>query len=75
MAIDFKIDRKLFPFLKELDRVVLDHSGRLYLAKDVRMSGESFRRGYPRWEEFALLRERLGLKTKFNSRQSLRLGV
>jgi decaprenylphospho-beta-D-ribofuranose 2-oxidase len=75
LAIDFKIDAQLFPFLEELDRVVLDHGGRLYLTKDVRMSAETFRRGYPRWEEFALLRERYGLKTKFNSRQSRRLGV
>jgi len=75
LAIDFKIDAQLFPFLEELDRVVLDHGGRLYLTKDVRMSAETFRRGYPRWEEFALLRERHGLKAKFNSRQSRRLGV
>ena len=75
LALDFKIDAQLFPFLDELDRVVLDHGGRLYLTKDVRMSAETFRRGYPRWEEFALLRERYGLKTKFNSRQSRRLGV
>lgn len=75
LAIDFKIDAQLFPFLEELDRVVLDHGGRLYLTKDVRMSAATFRRGYPRWEEFARLRERYGLKTKFNSRQSRRLGV
>ena len=75
LAVDFKIERKLFPFLEALDRLVLDHGGRLYLAKDVRLSGETFRRGYPRWEEFALMRERYGLKAKFNSRQSLRLGV
>jgi len=75
LAIDFKIENKLFPFLEELDRVVLDHGGRLYLSKDVRMSGETFQRGYPRWQEFALLRERHGLKAKFNSLQSLRLGV
>lgn len=75
LAVDFKIESRLFPFLRELDRVVLDHGGRLYLTKDVRMSAETFRRGYPRWQEFALVRERHGLKAKFNSLQSLRLGV
>lgn len=75
LAIDFKIENKLFPFLEELDRVVLDHGGRLYLSKDVRMSGETFQRGYPRWQEFARLRDRLHLNAKFNSRQSRRLGV
>jgi len=75
LAIDFKIEEKLFPFLDELDRVVLDHGGRLYLTKDVRMSRKTFCKSYPRWEEFTALRERLGLKEKFNSRQSRRLGV
>lgn len=75
LAVDLKIDGKLFPFLDELDRVVLDHGGRLYLTKDVRMSGETFRRGYPRWEQFAGLREKMGLKRKYNSLQSKRLGV
>jgi len=75
LAIDFKIEKRLFPFLEELDRVVLDHGGRLYLTKDVRMSRETFCQSYPRWEEFAALRERLGLQEKFNSRQSRRLGV
>ena len=75
LAIDFKITKKLFPFLEELDRIVLDHGGRLYLAKDVRMSGETFRRGYPKWERFAELREFNGLDQKFKSLQSERLGV
>jgi FAD/FMN-containing dehydrogenase len=75
LAIDFKIEEKLFPFLDELDRVVLDYGGRLYLTKDVRMSRKTFCKSYPRWEEFTALRERLGLKEKFNSRQSRRLGV
>ena len=30
--------------------MVLDYSGRIYLTKDARMSTETFRRGYPRWE-------------------------
>jgi hypothetical protein len=39
------------------------------------MSPEVFRRGYPRWEKFLALREKLGLKNKFNSLQSKRLAV
>lgn len=75
LAVDLKITDRLFPFLNELDRIVLDHGGRLYLTKDVRMSGETFRRGYPRWEQFAELREKMGWRRKYNSRQSKRLGV
>ena len=75
LALDFKIEKRLFAFLDELDRVVLDCGGRLYLTKDVRMSKETFRRGYPRWRQFSELRRRLGLDAKFSSRQSERLRI
>jgi decaprenylphospho-beta-D-ribofuranose 2-oxidase len=75
LALDFKIERKLFPLLEELDRIVADHGGRLYLAKDVRMSGSVFRRGYPRWEAFRDLREKYGLIHRFNSLQAKRLEI
>ncbi|MBM4284921.1 MAG: FAD-binding oxidoreductase [Deltaproteobacteria bacterium] len=75
LALDFKITDRLFPLLDELDRIVLDHGGRLYLAKDMRLTAEVFRRMYPAWEEFMQLRERYGMAAKFNSRQSRRLGV
>jgi decaprenylphospho-beta-D-ribofuranose 2-oxidase len=75
LALDFKIQNQLFPFLNELDRIVLDHGGRLYLTKDVRMSREVFQKGYSRWEQFAQIREQYHLIEKFNSLQSKRLGV
>jgi FAD/FMN-containing dehydrogenase len=75
IALDFKIQPKLFPLLDELDSIVADHGGRLYLAKDVRMHKEFFRKGYPRWEVFFKMREKLNMKKKFNSLQSRRLGL
>jgi decaprenylphospho-beta-D-ribofuranose 2-oxidase len=75
LALDFKIQPRLFPLLEELDRMVLDHGGRLYLAKDVRMSRRTFRAGYPRWEAFAALRSQYGLSDRINSLQSERLGL
>lgn len=62
LALDFKIQRRLFSFLDELDRVVVDHGGRLYLTKDVRMKAEVFRAGYPRWEKFCTLRKKDGTR-------------
>jgi decaprenylphospho-beta-D-ribofuranose 2-oxidase len=73
--MDFKIHRRLFPWLDELDRLVLDHGGRLYLTKDVRMSPQVFRQGYPRWRRFQDLREKLALTEKFASQQSRRLEI
>jgi FAD/FMN-containing dehydrogenase len=75
LALDFKIQKKLFPLLDELDRIVLSHGGRIYLTKDVRMSTEVFRSGYPQWEAFSELREKYRMHRKFNSLQSKRLGV
>lgn len=75
VALDFKIQPKLFPLLDELDLIVVDHGGRLYLAKDVRMHKEIFRKSYPGWEKFLRMREELKMKAKFNSIQSRRLGL
>ncbi len=75
LALDFKIQKKLFPLLTELDHIVLDYGGRIYLSKDARMSEDTFRRGYPQWDRFSRLREQYGMGLKFNSHQSRRLGV
>ena len=75
LALDFKHDRYLNRLLKELDRIVLDHGGRIYLAKDARMSEKVFKSGYPRWTEFAQLRQKFGLDAHFRSLQSNRLGI
>ena len=39
--------------LEEMDAVVRTFGGAIYPAKDARMSGETFRLGYPRLDEFA----------------------
>ena len=75
LALDFKIEPRLFPFLDELDRIVMDFGGRVYLTKDVRMSKEVFRKGYPGWELFAEIREKYNMKGTFESLQSKRLEV
>ena len=75
LALDLPIKAKLFPFLDELAQIVTDHGGRLYLAKDARMSKRVFRKGYPEWEQFAELRETRGMMQRFNSLQSNRLGI
>lgn len=75
LALDFKIEPGLFEFLDELDLVVSEYGGRLYLAKDARMSEAMFKRGYPQWETFMDIRRRYGADRKFRSLQSDRLGL
>jgi FAD/FMN-containing dehydrogenase len=53
MAIDFRMTGDFtLKELNKLDDIVRANGGRLYPAKDARMSGEDFRRFYPEWEKF-----------------------
>jgi FAD/FMN-containing dehydrogenase len=53
LALDFPNRGKpTFELLSALDKVVAAAGGRVYPAKDARMSGESFREYFPSWHEF-----------------------
>ncbi len=75
LALDFKLENGVFQLLDELDRQVLDYGGRVYLAKDARMSEATFKQSYPHWEKFQQVRESYGALDKFSSLQSQRLGL
>ncbi|MEQ8953174.1 MAG: FAD-binding protein, partial [Gammaproteobacteria bacterium] len=75
LALDFKYDRQVLPLLDELDSIVTDHGGRIYLAKDARMSEAVFKRGYPNWEQFREIKLRHDPGSVFASLQSQRLGL
>ena len=75
LALDFPVSRELFPFLNRLDEIVLAHGGRLYLAKDGRMSGEMFRESYDKHKEFIKLKRKADKSNLFHSLQSARLGI
>ena len=54
LALDFpNRGEKLHKLFARLDRIVSAADGRLYPAKDGRMPGSLFRKGYSRWQEFA----------------------
>lgn len=73
LALDFAVSPAAFALMDELDRLVLDYGGRHYLAKDSRMSADTFRAGYPQWEEFEQVRNRYRAIGAFASTQSRRL--
>jgi len=75
LTLDFKFSRSLMALLNELDRIVLDHQGKLYLAKDARMSQEMFRAGYPNWADFLRTKQQVDPGNIFSSLQSRRLGL
>ncbi len=72
LALDFKSTPGLFLLLNELDRVVADHGGRIYLAKDARMGAEMMS-GYPRLSDFKDVRKQYHCTEFFQSLQSRRL--
>ncbi|MBS44185.1 MAG: FAD-linked oxidase [Nocardioides sp.] len=75
LALDLQATPRAFEVADRLDRLVLAAGGRLYLAKDARMSEETFRASYPRIEEFEAVRRRYGADGVFVSTQSRRLGL
>ncbi len=73
LALDFRATPRALALLGRLDAITLDHGGRFYLAKDARMSAETFARAEPRLEAFRALRAELGSAGRFASQQSERL--
>ncbi|QFR43192.1 FAD-binding oxidoreductase [Sulfurimonas xiamenensis] len=75
LALDFKIEEGIFELLDALDEVVVKYGGRIYLTKDVRVSKETFEKGYPQIEKFREFRKNNSMDTKFNSLQSKRVQI
>jgi len=75
LALDFKIEKGLFELLDTLDEIVIKYKGRIYLTKDVRVSKETFEKGYAQIEQFRQYREEHKMNEKFQSLQSKRVGI
>lgn len=76
LALDFPARTPwLSRLLGELDDMVLEAGGRLYLAKDSRIPAELMPRMYPRYEDFRRLRAQVDPAGVFSSDLSRRLGL
>ncbi len=54
LALDFPIREEVsFDLLDRLANITLDHGGRMYPAKDARMTAAQYQAFYPQWERFA----------------------
>ncbi|MEO1051412.1 MAG: FAD-binding oxidoreductase [Bacteroidota bacterium] len=73
LALDFPVKKGLFEFLNELDEIVLEHKGRIYLSKDARMEREMFWKTYPNVDKFLDIVKEYNPAYKFQSVQSQRL--
>jgi FAD/FMN-containing dehydrogenase len=61
--------------LEELDHIVLEFGGRVYLTKDARLSKETFRAMYPEWMTWMEIVRRYNPEGSGRSRMSERLGL
>lgn len=75
LTLDLPFRKGTEPLFDELDRLVLDRGGRLYLAKDVTTKAEVFQAMYPRLDAFREVKAKLDPHGRFSSRQARRLGI
>jgi FAD/FMN-containing dehydrogenase len=73
LAMDFPATARNLSLLDRLDRIMLEHRGRLYLAKDARAAPETIAAGYPELERFRAVRRGYGLEGRCESHLSRRL--
>jgi FAD/FMN-containing dehydrogenase len=54
LALDFPIRHEIsFDLLDRLAKITLEHGGKMYPAKDARMTAGQFQDFYPQWEDFS----------------------
>jgi FAD/FMN-containing dehydrogenase len=54
LALDFPIRPEVsFDLLDRLAQITMEHGGRMYSAKDARMTAKQFQAFYPQWQDFA----------------------
>jgi len=75
LALDIPIRPGIWEFLEQLDRLVLDCGGRIYLAKDARMRPEVFRQMYPEFDRWLAVKSRIDPQNRFRSALSERLHI
>ena len=75
LALDFKMEPGLLEFFDQLDSLILQFGGRLYLAKDSRMKQPIFEKSYPNYKTFKTLRKKFNMDNKFHSLLSKRLNI
>lgn len=75
LALDMPLSNDLVEFLKKLDEIVLEHNGRVYLAKDSRLPAGTFKKMYPRLDEFLEVKRKIDPENRFTSDMAKRLEI
>lgn len=75
LAIDFPITKKNLLLMKKLDQLTIKFKGRIYLAKDNKITKQKFQKLEKRLKQFKIYRKKNNLSNLFLSSQSKRLGL
>jgi decaprenylphospho-beta-D-ribofuranose 2-oxidase len=75
VAVDLPAEHGTGALLDRMDRTLADAGGRVYLAKDARMSRRVFERMYPELEAWREIRRQLDPRDVFTSDLARRLGL
>lgn len=75
LSLDFPVRDGLGQLARELDRMVLDRGGRVYLAKDALLDAATFRDMYPRAAELAAVRAEVDPEGHLCSSLARRVGL
>ncbi len=74
-AVDLPRRRGIEGLHKVIERIVLDHGGRLYVAKDALMTADGFARMFPGLDGFRDILEQVDPERRYQSDMSRRLGI
>ena len=76
LCLDFpNLGQRLINLVRELDAIVLEHGGRVYLAKDACLQAKMLAPMYPRLEEFQRIQGHLDPEQQFSSSLARRIGL
>lgn len=73
LALDLPFRAGTIELLHELDAMVLDHGGRVYLAKDSCLKPDAFKKMYPNFSDLLTVKAKLDPTNIFTSDQAKRL--
>lgn len=75
LALDFPVNEKVLTLLNELDKIINELGGRVYLVKDARMKSEFFHHSYPNLYKFKQIINQIDPNNKFTSLLAKRLQI
>lgn len=75
LTLDMPVKSGLWEFLDQLDELVIEYGGRVYLAKDAHLNPNSFRQMYDKFDQWLAIKKQIDPQNLFQSAMSKRLAI